>query len=301
MERKVLPLLALCMFLFPSRAPACSAVFASDENKVLVGNNEDFSNVMTKVWIHPPENGKQGRIYFGFSQAPHIPMGGMNDKGLFFDCFSTPILDVERSKHKPRYTGYLYAKIMEECDSVERALAVMDEYNLEFMRTHQVFFADRHGNWALAEGDVTLRGKGGFHAVTNFRQSKVSPRDVSCERYKASQKMIGSDPYVSVDFVRRAMAIMHVESHPFMGTELNTLYTDICDLTHGVVYLYNFHDYANETAIDLDQAFKGGKQEYELHTLFPESVTTDLYLEKAAKRNANEDLKYILREGEGIQ
>jgi len=293
----IVVLFTLCLILLPSQALACSAFFASDENTVLVGNNEDFSNVLTKVWIHPPENGKLGRIYFGFAGVPQIPMGGMNEKGLFFDCYSTPPLDVKRSKNKTRYQRNLYLKILEECESVDEVMAVLTAFNLEFMRTHQVFFADRYGNWILAEGDVTLRGRGGFHVVTNFRQSKVSPQNVTCERYKAAIKMIDGHPEVSVDFVRRAMAVMHIESYPYMGSVLNTLYTNIYNLNRGIIYLYNFHDFANEVVIDLNKEIKKGKHEYELHTLFPESVTTRLFLEETQKRSAREELGIVIQQG----
>ena len=297
MKKKMAVLFILCMVFLYSQALACSALFASDENTVLVGNNEDFSNVLAKVWIHPPENGKLGRIYFGFAGVPHIPMGGMNEKGLFFDCYSTPPLDVKRSRNKPRYPRHLYLTILEECESVGEVMAVLTEFNLEFMRTHQAFFADRYGNWILAEGDVILRGSGGFHVVTNFRQSKVSPQNVTCERYTAAMKMIHGQPEVSVDFVRRAMAVMHIESYPYMGSVLNTLYTNIYNLNRGIIYLYNFHDYANEVVIDLNKEFKKGKHEHELHTLFPESVTTSLYLEETRKRSAREDLGIVIQQG----
>ena len=62
----------------------CTALFASKGDIVLVGNNEDFVNIPTKMWILPREKGKLGRIYFGFEAIPNIPMGGMNERGLFF-------------------------------------------------------------------------------------------------------------------------------------------------------------------------------------------------------------------------
>lgn len=293
----MLTIFTFCMVLLQNQALACSALFASDEHTVIVGNNEDFSNVLTKVWIHPPENGKLGRIYFGFTGVPEVPMGGMNEKGLFFDCFSTPPLDVKCSRNKTRYEGNPYLKTLEECASVDGVIAVLNGFNLEFMRTHQAFFVDRHGNWILIEGDAILRGKGGFHVVTNFRQSKVESQNVTCERYKAAMKMIHGHPEVSVDFVRRAMAVMHIESYPFMGKELNTLYTNIYDLNRKIIHLYHFHDYANEVVIDMNREFKKGKHEYELHTLFPESVTTSLYIEEARKRIAREDLRTLIQQG----
>lgn len=295
--KRIIEVFALCLILFPIQVFACSALFASDNHTVLVGNNEDFSNVLTKVWIYPPENTKLGRIYFGFTGVPDVPMGGMNEKGLFFDCYSTPPLDVKRSRNKTRYEGNPYLKILEECESVDEVIDFFNEFNLEFMRTHQAFFADRYGHWTLVEGDAILRGKGGFQVVTNFRQSKMSTQNVTCERYKTAKIMIQGQPEVSVNFVRQAMAVMHIESYPYLGSVLNTLYTNICDLNRGIIYLYHYHDFANEVVIDLNKEIRKGKQEYELHTLFPESVTKRLYLEEARKRNAREELRDEIQRG----
>ena len=52
----------------------------------LVGNNEDYKIPYTRVWFVPPENGKYGRVYFGYDNWS--PQGGMNDQGLFFDFFA---------------------------------------------------------------------------------------------------------------------------------------------------------------------------------------------------------------------
>ena len=97
---------------------------------VLVGNNEDFASVPTKAWIFPREKGKLGRIYFGFKDLPYLPMGGMNERGLFFDCFSTPPLEVKLSKNKEKYRGFLMTKIMEKCGTVRKALRIFSKYNL---------------------------------------------------------------------------------------------------------------------------------------------------------------------------
>lgn len=297
MNKITASIIVLSLVMLSNPALACTAVFASNGETVLVGNNEDFSNVLTKVWIHPPEEGKFGRIYFGFAGLSNTPMGGMNEKGLFFDCYSTPYRKVKLSRNKPRYKENLYLKIMEKCESVDQALALFDKYNLDFMETHQAFMADRFGEWAIVEGDVILRGKGGFTVVTNFRQSNVLPQEATCPRFKIATRMIKSKPEASVEFVRRVMASAHIEAYPYMGNVIDTLYTNICDLTNGLVYLYCFHDYANEVVIDLKEEFKKGRSEYDLPALFPGSFTTNLYLINAEKRNAQKDLKEVLQKG----
>ena len=44
----------------------CTVLYAYDGQIALGGNNEDYQNPFTKVWFLPPEEGKYGRVYFGF-------------------------------------------------------------------------------------------------------------------------------------------------------------------------------------------------------------------------------------------
>ena len=69
-------------------ALGCTVFSASDGTTSLAGNNEDFYNPSTRVWFEPREDGKYGRVYFGFDDFRR--QGGMNDQGLFFDTVSAP-------------------------------------------------------------------------------------------------------------------------------------------------------------------------------------------------------------------
>jgi len=54
------PLLALALHI---RARACTAVFVTSGGAVLVGNNEDASMPLTKMWVVSGEPGKYNRFY----------------------------------------------------------------------------------------------------------------------------------------------------------------------------------------------------------------------------------------------
>ena len=92
----------------------------TDGENVLVGNNEDSKIPYTRVWFIPAENGRYGRVYFGYDNW--YPQGGMNDRGLFFDYFSVPKLRIKQSKEKPRFPGAFTVTMMAECDTVEDVL-----------------------------------------------------------------------------------------------------------------------------------------------------------------------------------
>ena len=79
--------LALCFFILTSivnhPVVACTIVAISKDNKVLVGNNEDWSDPDSKVWFQSLEKDKYGCVYFGFKNG--WTQGGMNEKSLVFD------------------------------------------------------------------------------------------------------------------------------------------------------------------------------------------------------------------------
>lgn len=298
MKKLLLMAILLFMAFGCSSALCCTAFFASEGDTVLVGNNEDFASIPTKVWFFPREKGKLGRIYFGFKDIPNIPMGGVNEKGLFFDCFSTPPLEVKLSKNKPKYKRFLMTKIMEECESVKKAIEMFSKYNLEYMRTHQTFIVDRTGDWAIVEGDAILRKKSKYQVVTNFYHSQVKGGGIPCERYKIAVNMLEQCPKVSVDCIRRILSSTHLEWQPYRNEILNTVYSNIYDLKNGLIYLYHFHDYANEVVINVKEKLKKSQHSYDIPSLFPKTIAGDRFLDECKKRKATaREIIHALEEG----
>ena len=79
---------------------ACTVLYYSDGNIILVGNNEDWPEPFTKIWYIPGEESKYGVVYFGWDGQPQ---GGMNAQGLFYDFTATPFLKVTTSEGKASF------------------------------------------------------------------------------------------------------------------------------------------------------------------------------------------------------
>lgn len=272
--------IAILLLIVFTNSPllACTAFFASQGDKVLVGNNEDYINPITKIWFEPAEDKKYGRVYFGFDNL--WPQGGMNDQGLFFDAFATQPKKIKISIDKPKYQGNLIEKVMAECATVEEVINIFDRYNLQFMEKFMLMFADKTGASAIIEGDVVIRKEGPYQVITNFYQSKIKDRNYPCERYKIATEMLKKNSAISVKLFRQILAAVHAE-----GEYVNTLYSNIYDLQKGIVYLYHFHDFANEVVIDLDEELKKGKHIYDLPSLFPRTFHAESFLSVYKKRN----------------
>jgi len=265
----VIQILILSIF---SHSPthACTAFMMSDCENVLVGNNEDYRIPYTRVWFVPAENGRYGRVYFGYDNWS--PQGGMNDQGLFYDGFATKKLKVRLSKEKPKFPGPMIDTMMAECATVEDVLNMFSQYNLEWMSKCQIFIVDKSGDSAIIEGDTVIRNCEAYQVVTNFRLSKI-PEDQrpcrwpawSCSRYKKAGRMLLESDTPTVAHFRDILKATHRGNLNVIG---RTLYSNIYDLKKGLVYLYYLHNFDNEVVLDLSEELKKGHHYYELPSLF---------------------------------
>ncbi|MGD9307759.1 MAG: hypothetical protein PVG51_01400 [Desulfosarcina sp.] len=272
-------LFIICLFItLPSSTQifACTGFFAAQGDMALVGNNEDYFNTtQTKIVVRPPEGRKYGRLFFGFeSSKPHHgfgnfnPQGGMNDQGLFFDCFATPLLQVTGSENKQRFQEHPFEILLAECATVEEVTARFDHYKLEFMRTFQIFIADKSGRSAIIEGDKIVRKSGWYQVVTSFYHSKPSLGGYPCKRYETVLSLLDNTRSVSIEQFKNILDKTHVENSKYKGRIVETLYSNIYDLRKGVVYVYYRHDFDNEIVINIKNEFIKGKRSYDLQSLF---------------------------------
>ena len=114
-------------FDLPRADTSCTVFYASDDQVALGGNNEDYQHPFTKVWFLPPQEGKYGRVYFGFENF--VWQGGMNDQGLFFDALAVDQSVQVARGDKPAYPGSLPDKAMAECATVDWVVQLFDHYH----------------------------------------------------------------------------------------------------------------------------------------------------------------------------
>jgi hypothetical protein len=148
-----------------------------------------------------------------------------------------------------------------------------------------MFVVDRDGNSAIIEGDTVFRNYDSYQVVTNFRLSKI-PEDQkdqkpcdwpawSCSRYKKAKKMLLDFGTPTVSNFREILQATHRSSYNIIGT---TQYSNIYDLTNGLVYVYFFHDFDNEIIFNLSEELKKGRHYYDLPSLFGKESKFDIQI-----------------------
>jgi hypothetical protein len=247
---------------------SCTLIYAADSKTALAGNNEDYKSPFATIWFLPAENGKFGRVYFTWKiNDVHYPQGGMNEQGLFFDGATAENVVVPRDPKKPRHKTGLIFKAMEECSSVEEVLKLFDQYDVSGTWNGHYLVGDRFGFSAIIEPQTVIRKKGKYQIVTNFFQSKIKSENPNCLRYRIASKLFEQSEKISIDLFRRILNAVHWEE--YSGSMTVTLYSYICDLKKGDLYIYHFHNFEDVVKFNLREELKKGERSRSIVSLFP--------------------------------
>ena len=254
---------------FNSIVFGCTGFTTSNNDIVLVGNNEDYTlDCAPKLNIYPRTDDEFGRIVFcnkpyPFDNMPYFEFGGMNDQGLFFDSFAVPYKHLANPESKPVYNGWYIPNVLKDCSTVEEALIDFNQWHHPILENNQILIADRMGDSAIIEGDIVIRKNGDFQVVTNFRLSNPEHGWYPCWRYDTAVDMLENMNSLSVDYFMDICNATHSE-----GLYSYTIYSNVYDLIDGVVYLYYMHDYSKVKVFNLSREMSYGFQSYFMSDLF---------------------------------
>jgi hypothetical protein len=254
------------MLVCSNIAFACTGFTASDDEKVLVGINEDSFNTRRYIEIFPPEEGKFGIIYFCYEIA--FRQQAMNDQGLFYDGYWAPHLDIVEGEGKPPPDGWMIDEWMENCTTVDEVVDEFEKYdwNNTGIEDAMLLFVDRYGNSAIIEGDEIIFKEGDFQAVTNFYQSNPDLGGVGFDRYATAISMLENMTDFSMDYFRDICDATHqLGSYP-------TIYSLVCNLSKNIIHYYRTHDFENVWVINLTEEFEFGEHTYDVLDVFNNNV-----------------------------
>ena len=255
----------ICLLLLCNSIQACTVFNATEENVTLIGRNMDWYTQENYVVFLPAEEGKIGRVYFGWNTYPSWYQGGINTDGLIFAYLAAPYLRVIESLHKPIYEGNfgnLMEKCMEECSSVDDVLALFDNYNLAFLENCQIMVVDRTGNSVIIEGDDMTFKEDSFQVVTNFRPSHPFLGGYPSWRYDIAYNMLDEMTDLKMTYFSEILDATHQEG------EYPTQWSIVYNLSSLEFYLYHYHDYSMVIKFNLLHELALGEHCYSIPELF---------------------------------
>ena len=319
----ILGILFILLLLSNNFALGCTGFTYSEDGKVLIGSNEDWYDYDFWIRFIVAEGNTYGRLIFE-NQWPippdpewRCPQAGMNDQGLFYDCFATPPLLPVNSSGKPYYYNssdhYKYSLesyCLSVCSTIDEVLDIYNFYNLEHMERYQVLWVDKTGASIIIEGDDVVFKQGDYQVVTNFYQTHPELGGYPCWRYNTAVNMLENMNELTVDYFTSICDATHqTGTYP-------SVYSGVYNLNEKILYLYYFYNYDNVVVIDLEDELLLGEHVYFLDDLFesfnqpPKKPSTpkgpimgkigEIYTYQSQTTDPEEDeLQYIFDWGDG--
>jgi hypothetical protein len=143
-----------------------------------------------------------------------------------------------------------------------------------------MFVVDKSGDAAIVEGDAVTRNSGSYQVLTNFRPSQIPENQrpcrwpaYSCGRYKKTEKMLLAIDKPTVARFRDILKATHRSSYNVIAT---TQYSNIYDLSNGLVYVYYLHDFEHEIVFHLRRELNKGPHYFDLPALFDRKVKYEI-------------------------
>jgi tetratricopeptide (TPR) repeat protein len=139
-----------------------------------------------------------------------------------------------------------------------------------------------------------VRKTGVYQIATNFVISNVKGDNYPCTRYITADKMLKNADDVSLDLVRAVLSATHQEG------QYPTVYSNICDLRNGILYLYNFHNFEEVIQFHLEAELKKGKKSYDIPSLFSVKTHVAYVFDRERTIPSSEELLKVV-ESRGVE
>jgi hypothetical protein len=266
------------VLFIPHQAQACSAFYAKNENKILVGVNIDWRVPDSQIHFFPAANNKYGYLNFNirgyFNSNSFGDCGGINDQGLFYE-WTDNLYPVDFSFHvngTEYYSGYILDLIMTTCSTVKEVENLFKTYNAPYFSYVHLLIGDRSGNSLVierAENDslAFIRSGESYQLITNFLNSYLdNPKTadfIGCYRYEYIDKMLENNKDISIDLFRTIL-----DGAANKGQENPTIFSIIYDLKNLDVYTYIYQNYEETFKFNLIEELKKGQHSLSLPQLF---------------------------------
>ena len=289
----ILILLFAVVFFNNETVSACTIFSASNGEKVLFGNNEDYLNLT--LWgrfEQPKEVFKHYGVFYLGHSLTSSPQGGMNEKGLCFDGNALPEMELTYNYSKKHYSGNLFDMLMKKCANVSEVIEVAKEYSWGTSMACQAIFADVTGDAVVispgTDGNINFTRKteqDGFLISTNFNRGYPESGQYPCWRYDTAYSMLSdelrSKEDLTIDLFRSILNTTHVE-----GSRVNTIYSNIFDPSNRMIYLYYWHQFDEVVKLNLTEELAKSDIDRQI-------VLTDLFSQEVQDKAKTEHEYYL--------
>lgn len=245
---------------------ACTIISAAMKGVVLVGANEDYSNPFVRIWFNPATRDRYGSVCIGLPDLQ--PQAALNEHGLFFDYTAQEGIDPSKLALKNPYRGDILFEALGKCKNIEEVLVFLRKH--DYAIPSQALIADATGRSIIVNAETIVEKTASFQVNTNFNISRLRDKSYSCWRYDLAEKELSNRSDISIDIFRK---ILQRTSQEGMT---GTMYSTICDLKKGVMYVYLYRNFDEPYVIDLKKELDKGYRVEELASHFESKSSFDV-------------------------
>jgi hypothetical protein len=231
--------------LIAVRVSACTIFVLTDTNRTLFCNNEDWEDPKTRIWFVPGSDKHYGGVYVGFDND--YAQGGMNTEGLAFDWVAGFTERWEPDPKIPVVWGNSGQQALENCATVEQAIAFFRKHQDRGFFRAKILMADRTG------ASVIIGGKEGQLEVEPSRQ---------CRGFGFGQQTLNKMLTATTEpTVANGEKILRAA---LQKGQYATKYFNIFDLKSGDIFLYPTLDRGDQLKFSLAAELKKGGHFYDM-------------------------------------
>lgn len=282
----------------------CTIFCITKGNSVFFGNNEDWKNPNTFIWVERPTDSTYGVVYLGFDDL--FPQGGINEKGLAFDANALPGIKLKEHREllKP-YQAIVNTYILQKCATVGEAMEMAKSYDwgqsFGGILSGQFLLADATGDAVVISsdqnGDIVFTRKlpGDEYLVsTNFNRAFPDNKFGSGQywHYETATNMF--DTFIKEDSISTDLLVNVLDAVHEEGNNLNTLYSNIFDLKQGIIYLYHWHQFDQEVSINVSDWINSKPEPQRIESLFNEETVRKAKEEYKSYQNRKKKIFIII-------
>lgn len=273
---------------------ACTNFKIKDDQTVFFGNSEDQTYAQIsetyitfiprgQVW-YDGSTIEYGSVVVGYANGTNFSwvQGGMNDQGLAFDSTAVPYTTPNLHNERP---PLLIPQIF-NCMTTDEVIERINEHSIYYGEGNvQTFYVDRSGESIVynigEDGDFAVfQNNDSFQLATNYYvddPSRGNPGSDPIERYNAAEGKLNdivTNDSLTIDSITSILEAVHFE-----GGNLNTVYSNIFDVTNGDIYLYFFHQFEEVVKLNLEEELAKGRHTYRIADLFTQVTVENAYTE----------------------
>ena len=257
----VVILVLLVISLCTAPVSACTIFTASNDDAILVENNEDWFHNNFTLRFYPSFGNYHGYAAFIGANNSYDIRAGMNDAGVFIDPAAVPWSNVTIDPAKPFLNDNWFNRVLRTCESVNDSIDLFSKDNLADQWNWQYLIADRFGESVLIsagpDSEVAFTRKNGtFQLTTNGNMACPELGHSASSEYRyntafALLSQIGTN--LTVEYFTAILDAVH---------QTGTAFSSVYDLINHDIYVYFNHNYSCVEVFNLEYELEMGYHSY---------------------------------------